>query len=129
MADSDSEVDQKKGKGGQKGWSTPEQTAWLDSLVPSFQKAQAGGFRKLAEFWPGLFEEWFIRWPGPSTVMPSGDNDEAIGATDATDAITMARKAEHAKAVKMAVDFTKAVSVVRVSSDRTYLIMPYCLAS
>jgi hypothetical protein len=60
MGDSDSEVDQKKSKGGRRGWTTPEQTTWLKSLIPSFQKVQAGGFQKLAEFWPGLYEEWFI---------------------------------------------------------------------
>jgi hypothetical protein len=60
MGDSDSEVDQKKSKGGWRGWTTPEQTAWLESLIPSFQKAQASSFRKLTEFWPSLYEEWFI---------------------------------------------------------------------
>jgi hypothetical protein len=114
MGDSDYEGNQKKTKSVRRRWSTPEQYAWLESLIPSYQKAQAGGFRKLAEFWPNLFEEWFIRWPEP-TVMPSVNNGDASAtdATDATDAVAVARNAEKdkAKALQDAVENTKGVSV------------------
>lgn len=111
MGDSDYEGIQKKTKGVRRGWSTPEQYAWLEGLIPSYQKAQAGGFWKLAEFWPNLFEEWFSRWP-ESTVTPSVTNGDA-SATNATDAVEVACNAEKdkAKALQDAVENTKGVSV------------------
>jgi hypothetical protein len=49
------------GKKGRKGWTTEEQTSYLESLKASYLTVQTA--KKTSEFWPAVWEEWFDRWP------------------------------------------------------------------
>lgn len=60
-----------KKKGGRKGWTTVEQEKWLRERISTYHAAQAGGPRGLAEFWPLLWEGWFLLWPESKEVSNS----------------------------------------------------------
>lgn len=47
------------------GWKTGEQLEFLLSQWKSFKRAQDA--KTLDKFWPRVFEEWFTRWPVPSS--------------------------------------------------------------
>ena len=44
-----------------KTWKTPEQSEFLQALVPKYLRDTDGGKRK--EFWEETFEAWFERFP------------------------------------------------------------------
>jgi hypothetical protein len=59
------------GKRGRKGWTTEEQSTYLESLKASYLAAQST--KKISEFWPPVEEEWFVRWPSSLTEKDIGD--------------------------------------------------------
>lgn len=63
----------KNNKGGRRGWATDEQAAFMRRVEPAYLTCQELGKRSLADFWPGVFEEWFTRWPETAT----GAEDQA----------------------------------------------------
>jgi hypothetical protein len=75
----------KKKKGGRKGWTTAEQEKWLRERIPAYHAAQAGGPQGLAEFWPPLWEGWFLLWPESKEVSSSAVATSS-SATDSPDA-------------------------------------------
>jgi len=44
-------------------WTTTEQRNFLDSYIPQYLEAQAS--RKYRKFWPGLYQDWFEKFPEP----------------------------------------------------------------
>jgi hypothetical protein len=52
--------DEKK-KGGQKSWATNEQREWLTATLPAYIASRAS--ESPSDFWAGVFEEWFEKWP------------------------------------------------------------------
>ena len=60
-------------------WKTPEQTAFLRGLVPSYHREVDIGKRK--EFWVETFKAWFERFPledpSPEAVQKAGSEDKA----------------------------------------------------
>ena len=46
-------------------WKTGEQLEFLVPRWQSFRDAQDA--KKLANFWPKVFEDWYIKWPVPSS--------------------------------------------------------------
>lgn len=50
-------------------WTTPEQTAFLESRKPDFIAAQNNNNSTC--FFPKLFKDWFERWPEQDTPSPN----------------------------------------------------------
>ena len=63
-----------KNKGGQKAWATDEQKEWLTSKL-SLYIASRSSLTPPADFWAGLFEDWFSRWP----IGAADGNDTPLG--------------------------------------------------
>ena len=53
----------KNNKGGRRGWADKDQVAFMRCVEPAYLTCQELGKRSLADFWPGVFEEWIKRWP------------------------------------------------------------------
>src|SRR5262245_41430089 len=58
-----------------KRWTTTEQTAFLESKIPEFLKAQSEG--RLPLFWPVLDKEWFAQWSERERLYPTSSDDES----------------------------------------------------
>jgi hypothetical protein len=50
-----------KSKGGQKPWTTDEQKTWLTAQLPAYVASR--GTESPSDFWAGVFETWFDKWP------------------------------------------------------------------
>jgi hypothetical protein len=68
---------------GRRGWATVEQQAFLKEQIPGFLIARVGGQRTLNPFWDKLYDDWFIRWPEPST-SPSQTAGASSGGVDSS---------------------------------------------
>ncbi len=73
-------------KGGLDGrrWTTPEQTAWLETQISAFTDAQGGSAHALSTFQVKVYLDWVARWPvaaAPPSLGPQVDATE-ISAAD-----------------------------------------------
>jgi hypothetical protein len=57
-----------------KRWTTPEQTAFLESNIVEFLRAQTEG--KLKRFWSILEKDWFDRWSERDRLYPTSSSEE-----------------------------------------------------
>lgn len=71
------------GKVGRRSWTTDDQDKWLKERLPSFIDAQskkgAGKSKELSDFWSGLFESWFSKWPEPTASNNPSTADTTPG--------------------------------------------------
>lgn len=67
----------KVNKGGRPVGSIQEQEEWLMERLPLFIEARQKGQKKLADFWPSIWEGWFEKWPMLEPSIPSVPMAEA----------------------------------------------------
>jgi hypothetical protein len=72
-------------KGGLDGrrWTTPEQTAWLETQISAFTDAQGGPAQGRSAFWVKVYWDWVARWPveaAPPSLGPQVDAAEISAA-------------------------------------------------
>ena len=69
-------------------WTTTEQRNFLDSYIPQYLEVQAS--RKYRKFWPGLYQDWFEKFPEPEPEeddpTESEDNDPDLESHSESDA-------------------------------------------
>ena len=76
-------VSQDDGNG--KRWTTPEQTAWLETQRPAFINSRPGSGNSRPAFWAKVYQDWSARWPvaaAPSSLGPQADAVEVQAPTE-----------------------------------------------
>ena len=93
---------------GKRPWTTPEQRAWLEALVPAFVKAQQE--KATGSFFEDTYNKWYEKWP---TTAPSEEEIKEAG-----------ESVKNALAIKRRTENT--VSVYKVDSQQCniYLRVP-----
>lgn len=60
-----------------RGWTTDDQFAYLDSLIPIFKAAQSNG--TTSEMWPPIEKHWFTTWgldPPNAKELAAGKSED-----------------------------------------------------
>ena len=75
-------------------WTTPEQTAWLETQIPAFTSAQSNPHQVRTAFQVKVYQDWVAHWPveaAPPSLDPQADATEISTATSTehTDAVDM----------------------------------------
>ena len=74
---------------GKKRWTTPEQQAWLEALIPAFVQAQQE--KVIGTFLDDTYNKWYEKWP---TAAPTEDEiRESAGSAER--ALACKRKADN----------------------------------
>ena len=72
-------------------WTTPEQTAWLETQKSAYTDAQGGSPRARAAFWVKVYQDWVAHWPVAAALPSPGPQADAaeisIATEENTDAI------------------------------------------
>jgi hypothetical protein len=63
---------------GKKPWTTEEQRAWLDALIPAFVQAQQE--KATLAFFEGAYSTWHEKWPTPAPT--EGEIKSAKGSAE-----------------------------------------------
>lgn len=72
---------------GKRRWTTPEQRAWLEELVPAFVQAQHE--KATGTFFDDTYNKWYEKWP---TTAPTEEEIREAGGS-AERALACKRKA------------------------------------
>jgi hypothetical protein len=71
-------------------WTTAKQTAWLETHIPAFTKAQGGSLHVRSAFWVKVYQGWVAHWPveaaPPSLDSPTGAAEISTAAEEHTEA-------------------------------------------
>ena len=78
-------------------WTTPEQTAWLETQIPAFTIAQGGPIHTRSAFWAKVYQDWVARWPveaaPPPLNSPAGAAEISTAAEEHIDAARVLKMA------------------------------------